>query len=101
MPSISARPSVSWPAGTFPPSTSTRTGLPSRRSAKSPVPARVVPVRISQLGVSRSVPGVGSAEILSPTRVQLLHAVRDDTVAAFVAAHPTWVADSGPTPADH
>ncbi|MCX4792891.1 MULTISPECIES: hypothetical protein [unclassified Streptomyces] len=40
--------------------------------------------------------GVGSAEILSPTSMQLLPAVRDDTVDAFVAAHPGWVADSGP-----
>ncbi|MFD4761197.1 hypothetical protein ACFWOJ_20650 [Streptomyces sp. NPDC058439] len=37
-----------------------------------------------------------SAEILSPTSMQLLQAVRDDTVDAFVAAHPGWVADSGP-----
>ncbi|MFF2410005.1 hypothetical protein [Streptomyces sp. NPDC058092] len=39
---------------------------------------------------SRTVPGVGSAEILSPTSMQLLQAVRDDTVDAFVAAHPDW-----------
>ncbi|MFE9692159.1 LCP family protein [Micromonospora sp. NPDC005806] len=50
---------------------------------------------------SRTVPGVGSAEILSPTSMDLLRAVRDDTVAAFVQAHPTWVADSGPTTAAH
>ncbi|MFB9237843.1 LCP family protein [Plantactinospora siamensis] len=44
---------------------------------------------------SRSVPGVGSAEILSPTSLQLLKSVREDDVQAFVAAHPTWVtADS-------
>ncbi|MEW2486597.1 hypothetical protein [Streptomyces sp. NPDC048411] len=45
---------------------------------------------------SRTVPGVGSAEIPSPTSMQLLQAVRDDTVDAFVAAQPGWVADSGP-----
>ncbi|MGR6319517.1 LCP family protein [Micromonospora soli] len=50
---------------------------------------------------SRTVPGVGSAEILSPTSMSLLHAVRNDTVAAFVQAHPTWVADSGPTSTAH
>ncbi|TYC20307.1 LytR family transcriptional regulator [Micromonospora sp. MP36] len=48
---------------------------------------------------SRTVPGVGSAEILSATSLQLLHAVRDDSVAAFVQAHPAWVADAQPTPA--
>ncbi|MFI2651194.1 LCP family protein [Micromonospora fulviviridis] len=50
---------------------------------------------------SRTVPGVGSAEILSPTSLQLLRAVRDDTVAAFVAAHPGWVADSTPASPAH
>ncbi|MFU8850740.1 LCP family protein [Micromonospora sp. SL1-18] len=50
---------------------------------------------------SRTVPGVGSAEVLSPTSLQLLHAVRDDTVGEFVAAHPDWVADSGPPPPAH
>ncbi|ASW55198.1 LCP family protein [Plantactinospora sp. KBS50] len=46
---------------------------------------------------SRSVPGVGSAEILSDTSLELLRAVRDDTVEDFVAAHPTWVSADGPT----
>jgi LCP family protein required for cell wall assembly len=41
---------------------------------------------------SRSVPGVGSVEILSPTSTQLLRSVRDDDVAAFLKAHPAWVA---------
>jgi polyisoprenyl-teichoic acid--peptidoglycan teichoic acid transferase len=39
---------------------------------------------------SRTVPGVGSVEILDNTSRQLLRAVRDDTVGAFVRAHPTW-----------
>jgi polyisoprenyl-teichoic acid--peptidoglycan teichoic acid transferase len=39
---------------------------------------------------SRTVAGVGSVEILDATSRRLLQAVRDDTVAAFVAAHPTW-----------
>ncbi|MEU3456532.1 LCP family protein [Micromonospora sp. NPDC006766] len=43
---------------------------------------------------SRSVPGVGSAEILSDTSMQLLQAVKDDTVDNFVIAHPDWVATS-------
>ncbi|SBT41736.1 LCP family protein [Micromonospora auratinigra] len=50
---------------------------------------------------SRAVPGVGSAEILSPTSMELLRAVRHDTVAAFVQEHPSWVAPPGPdTPTD-
>jgi anionic cell wall polymer biosynthesis LytR-Cps2A-Psr (LCP) family protein len=39
---------------------------------------------------SRSVPGVGSVQILDPTSLDLLHAARTDTVAQFVTAHPTW-----------
>jgi anionic cell wall polymer biosynthesis LytR-Cps2A-Psr (LCP) family protein len=41
---------------------------------------------------SRSVPGVGSVEILSPDSLALLRAARTDTVGQFVAAHPSWVA---------
>jgi LCP family protein required for cell wall assembly len=48
---------------------------------------------------SRSVPGLGSAEVLNDTSLQLLRAVRTDTVGDFVQAHPTWVSASGPTPA--
>jgi polyisoprenyl-teichoic acid--peptidoglycan teichoic acid transferase len=43
---------------------------------------------------SRSVPGVGSVEVLSDTSTALLKAVRTDTMAAFVKAHPSWVAAS-------
>ncbi|MFJ8580076.1 LCP family protein [Micromonospora sp. NPDC093277] len=43
---------------------------------------------------SRSVPGVGSAEILSDTSIQLLEDVKNDTVDNFVMAHPDWVAAS-------
>ena len=50
---------------------------------------------------SRTVPGVGSAEILSPTSLELLRAVRDDTVGSFVQAHPNWVAASEPTTPAH
>jgi hypothetical protein len=39
---------------------------------------------------SRSVPGVGSVQILDSTSLDLLHAARADTVAQFVTAHPTW-----------
>ena len=39
---------------------------------------------------SRTVPGVGSVEILDSTSRQLLQAVREDTVGAFLRAHPTW-----------
>lgn len=41
---------------------------------------------------SRSVPGIGSVEILSPTSMDLLAAVKNDTMPAFIHAHPTWVA---------
>ncbi|MFD0822436.1 LCP family protein, partial [Micromonospora zhanjiangensis] len=52
---------------------------------------------------SRSVPGIGEAEVLNETSMQLLRAVKNDTVAAFVAQNPTWVAKdtaagAGPTP---
>ncbi|MGW5672086.1 LCP family protein [Micromonospora sp. NPDC003776] len=50
---------------------------------------------------SRSVPGVGSAEILSPTSMDLLHAVKVDDVGSFVEAHPTWVAADGPSTTAH
>jgi LCP family protein required for cell wall assembly len=46
---------------------------------------------------SRTVPGVGSVEILSDISLQLLKAARDDTVAAFVQAHPSLVSASEPT----
>jgi len=41
---------------------------------------------------SESVPGVGSVEVLSKDSMALLRAARNDTVAQFVASHPTWVA---------
>lgn len=50
---------------------------------------------------SRTVPGVGSAEILSPTSLELLRSVRDDTVGSFVQVHPNWVAASEPTTPAH
>jgi LCP family protein required for cell wall assembly len=40
---------------------------------------------------SRTVPGVGSAEILDDTSLELLRAVKNDAVAEFVLAHPGWV----------
>jgi anionic cell wall polymer biosynthesis LytR-Cps2A-Psr (LCP) family protein len=43
---------------------------------------------------SRSVPGIGSVEVLSDTSLSLLKAARDDNVAAFVQANPSWVAQS-------
>jgi anionic cell wall polymer biosynthesis LytR-Cps2A-Psr (LCP) family protein len=39
---------------------------------------------------SRTVPGVGSVEILDGTSRQLLQAVRSDTVGTFLRANPTW-----------
>jgi polyisoprenyl-teichoic acid--peptidoglycan teichoic acid transferase len=43
---------------------------------------------------SRSVPDVGSVEVLSDTSMQMLRAVRNDDVAAFLRAHPTWISQS-------
>ncbi|MFB9360546.1 LCP family protein [Actinoplanes nipponensis] len=43
---------------------------------------------------SDTIPGVGSAEILSDTSLELLRSVRTDTVDEFVLAHPTWVTRS-------
>jgi len=56
-------------------------------------PAGIVTVRTNAGRFnSRSVPGVGSVEILSPTSLALLRAARTDTVAQFAAAHPSWIA---------
>ncbi|MFI7542604.1 LCP family protein [Actinoplanes sp. NPDC049599] len=43
---------------------------------------------------SDDIPGVGSAEILSDTSMELLRSVHEDTVDEFVLAHPTWVTRS-------
>jgi polyisoprenyl-teichoic acid--peptidoglycan teichoic acid transferase len=43
---------------------------------------------------SRSVPGVGSVEILSDTSMELLRAAKTDTVDSFVQAHLDWVSVS-------
>ena len=43
---------------------------------------------------SRNVPGVGSAEILSDTSMDLLRAIKADKVDEFVLDNPTWVTKS-------
>jgi anionic cell wall polymer biosynthesis LytR-Cps2A-Psr (LCP) family protein len=43
---------------------------------------------------SRTIPGVGSAEILSDTSKELLRHVRADTVDTFIQEHPDWVSKS-------
>jgi polyisoprenyl-teichoic acid--peptidoglycan teichoic acid transferase len=43
---------------------------------------------------SRSVPGVGSVEILSNTSLAMLKAAKNDTLDTFVTANPTWVTSS-------
>jgi len=43
---------------------------------------------------SKSVSGIGSVEILSPTTMQLLKSARNDTVDQFVANNPSWVSTS-------
>jgi polyisoprenyl-teichoic acid--peptidoglycan teichoic acid transferase len=41
---------------------------------------------------SRSVPGIGSVEVLSPDSVELMRAVGTDTLDQFLVSHPDWVA---------
>jgi anionic cell wall polymer biosynthesis LytR-Cps2A-Psr (LCP) family protein len=41
---------------------------------------------------SRSVPGIGDVEILDGTSMAMVRAAKQDDLAAFVAAHPSWVA---------
>jgi polyisoprenyl-teichoic acid--peptidoglycan teichoic acid transferase len=43
---------------------------------------------------SRSIPGIGSAEVLNSTSLDLLRDVRNDKVGDFIARHPDWVAAS-------
>jgi polyisoprenyl-teichoic acid--peptidoglycan teichoic acid transferase len=43
---------------------------------------------------SAQIPGVGSVELLDATSLDLLKAVRDDTVERFVLQHPGWVSRS-------
>jgi polyisoprenyl-teichoic acid--peptidoglycan teichoic acid transferase len=43
---------------------------------------------------SRTIPGVGSAEILDDTSKELLRHVRADTVDTFIQEHPDWVSTS-------
>ncbi|WP_285680091.1 LCP family protein [Actinoplanes sp. NBRC 103695] len=43
---------------------------------------------------SRNVPGVGSVEILTETSLQMLRAVRNDDLAAFIRSHPEVVAQT-------
>jgi LCP family protein required for cell wall assembly len=43
---------------------------------------------------SRSVPGIGDVEIIDRTSMAMLKAAKNDDLAAFVAAHPGWVAAS-------
>jgi anionic cell wall polymer biosynthesis LytR-Cps2A-Psr (LCP) family protein len=40
----------------------------------------------------RTIPGIGSVEILSPDSLALMQAVKNDTVPAFLTSHPTWIA---------
>jgi polyisoprenyl-teichoic acid--peptidoglycan teichoic acid transferase len=43
---------------------------------------------------SRSIPGIGSVEILNDTTMELLRAAKSDTVDTFVQAHLDWVSVS-------
>ena len=43
---------------------------------------------------SKSVAGIGSVEILSETTMSLLKSAKDDDMASFVEANPTWVTKS-------
>jgi anionic cell wall polymer biosynthesis LytR-Cps2A-Psr (LCP) family protein len=39
-------------------------------------------------------PGVGSSQGLSPDSIKMFQAAKNDTMAAFAAAHPTWIANN-------
>ena len=39
-------------------------------------------------------PGVGSAQGLSADSIQMFRAAKNDTMAAFVTSHPTWIASN-------
>jgi anionic cell wall polymer biosynthesis LytR-Cps2A-Psr (LCP) family protein len=55
-------------------------------------PGRLVTIKTNDgKFVNESVPGVGSVQLLSRTSMDLLAAVRNDDVAAFLTAHPDWV----------
>ncbi|GAA0468322.1 hypothetical protein Ade02nite_79210 [Paractinoplanes deccanensis] len=43
---------------------------------------------------SESIPGVGSVQLLSDDSLDLLKAAKNDQVAQFAEAHPTWVAST-------
>jgi LCP family protein required for cell wall assembly len=43
---------------------------------------------------SKSVPGIGDVEILSPTSMELLKSAKNDDVGSFIQANPTWIASS-------
>jgi LCP family protein required for cell wall assembly len=43
---------------------------------------------------SKTIPGVGSAEIIDDTSLQLLRDVKNDSVTNFITAHPDWVTAS-------
>jgi anionic cell wall polymer biosynthesis LytR-Cps2A-Psr (LCP) family protein len=41
---------------------------------------------------SKTIPGVGSAELLNATSLKMMAAAKNDTLNAFVQSNPTWVA---------
>jgi anionic cell wall polymer biosynthesis LytR-Cps2A-Psr (LCP) family protein len=43
---------------------------------------------------SKTIPGVGSVELLSDTSLELFQNVKNDTVVNFMQAHPDWVSAS-------
>ncbi|MEV4758685.1 LCP family protein [Micromonospora sp. NPDC049559] len=58
-------------------------------------PAKMATIKVNNGHFnSRSVPGIGSVEILDATSMRLLNDARDDRVDAFVQANPGWVATS-------
>jgi LCP family protein required for cell wall assembly len=43
---------------------------------------------------SKSIPGIGSVELLSDTSLEMLKSVKDDNLAGFLTAHPDWISAS-------
>jgi hypothetical protein len=42
---------------------------------------------------AKAPPGVGSAQGLTADSLQMFQAAKNDTMAEFVTAHPTWIAN--------
>jgi len=57
-------------------------------------PAKLVTIKTNAGKFNSAQTSAGDAEILSPESLEMLKAARDDTLASWVAANPTWRAAS-------